>query len=198
MALLPGYFKTSGTKTHKRINAAALSDLFWIAQNLSPAKDWTTAIAETLITNLQRQYVHSALVPQLLAVKKPSELTRKLLNACREYLQQRADNQPQPPANWSRSLPDTTGYYEKQWQILKAFLESPDERVFDYRKNQSERSELESAISNVVIDLKTETIKKGSPHTLRITKTLDAHKREMKDWHEDVRLLEKIVDTEKL
>ncbi|MBX2924446.1 MAG: 2OG-Fe(II) oxygenase [Chitinophagaceae bacterium] len=193
MALLPGYFKALNTKTQQRINAAALSALSWIVQNLSPEKEWTNAMGEALTTNLQRKYVHTVLVPQLLSEKKQSSLTGILLQRCREYLQQRADNQPQLPADWSRSLPDTTGY-EKQWQILKAFLESPAERVFDYRKNQNERNDLERAIQRVVIDLKTETIKKGSPHTLRITKTIDAHKREMKDWHEDVRLLERVKE----
>jgi hypothetical protein len=50
-----------------------------------------------------------------------------------------------------------------------------------------------SAISNTVIDLKTETIKKGSPHTLRITKTQEAYHREMKKWEEDAALLNKII-----
>jgi hypothetical protein len=194
MALLPGYFKALYAVSQNRINAAALSNLFRIAQSLSPSKEWIKEIAGILTANLQRQYAHKVLVPQLLSVKKKSGLTDKLLHSCTEYLQQRASNQPQPPANWSRSLPDTTSYYEKQWQILKTFLESPDERVFDFRKNQSERSDLESAINNVVIDLKTETIKTGSPHTLRITKTIDTHRGEMKDWHEDVRLLEKLKD----
>lgn len=193
MTLLPGYFKALNAKTQQRINARALSALFWVAQNMQPGKAWADVIAETLATNLQRKYVHTILVPQLLAVKKQSELTGILLQRCREYLQQRADNQPKPPANWSRSVPDTDSY-KKQWKILKAFLESPVEKVFDYRKNQEERSQLESAIKNAVIDLKTETIKKGSPHTLRITKTIDAHRREMKDWHEDVALQEKVKE----
>lgn len=191
MVLLPDYFKALYDITQERINAATLADLFVIAQNLSPAKAWTTEIAELLTANLQRQYVHSKLAPQLLLVKEKSELTDKLLHSCRQYLQQLASNEPQPPANWSRSLPDTTDN-KKEWKLLKNFLESPDEKIFDYRKNQNERSALESAIKNAVVDLKTETIRKGSPHTLRITKTLDDYQRQMKDWKADVVLLEKV------
>jgi hypothetical protein len=97
--LLPDYFKALDAKTQKRINADSLSDLFWISENMLPVKEWTTAIAGILTKNLQRQYVHTVLVPQLLAVKKQSALTSKLLQSCLEYLQRRADNQPKPPAN---------------------------------------------------------------------------------------------------
>jgi hypothetical protein len=75
---------------------------------------------------------------------------------------------------------------------LKEFLESPYQQVFDYRVNQQERNEMEHAINSVVVDLQTETIRKGSPHTLRITKTQASYHRQMKDWNEDVKLLEKI------
>ncbi|WP_057940113.1 hypothetical protein [Algoriphagus resistens] len=51
----------------------------------------------------------------------------------------------------------------RQWQILETFLCSPIEQVFDFRRNQHERNELEMAIMNVVIDLHTETIKKALP-----------------------------------
>jgi hypothetical protein len=108
-----------------------------------------------------------------------------------EYVEHRVNNKPQPPTDWSGQVPVTTGD-KKQWQALKEFLESPHQQVFDYREKQQQRNEMEHAISHVVIDLRTETIRKGSPHTLRITKTQAAYHRQMKDWNEDVMLLEKI------
>jgi len=75
---------------------------------------------------------------------------------------------------------------------LQSFLNSPLEDVYEYRKNKVERDQLESLIHNVVIDLKTETIKKGSPHTLRISKTQANYERLLKMWNEDVKLLTKI------
>jgi hypothetical protein len=184
-------FKAVYAKTQKRIKAAALTDLFWIEKNLHPAEDWVKKMIVILTANPQRQYIHNVLVPQLLIVKEKSGFTEKLFYFYKEYLQERVNNQPQPPANWSRHLPDTTNN-KKEWQLLKAFLESPDEKIFDYRKNQSERIILEEAIKRVVVDLKTETIKKGSPHILRIIKTEAAYHRQMKDWKEDLVLLDKI------
>ncbi|MEO8416316.1 MAG: hypothetical protein ABI472_21825, partial [Ginsengibacter sp.] len=92
---------------------------------------------------------------------------------------------------WTRALPATKSN-AKQWAILANFLQSPHEHIFDFRKNQHERSELEHTINNVTIDLKMETIRKGSPHTLRITKTQASYQRQMKQWNEDVALLEKV------
>lgn len=75
---------------------------------------------------------------------------------------------------------------------MKSFINSPLEDVYEYRKKQVERDQLESLIHNVVIDLKTETIKKGSPHTLRISKTQASYEILLKMWNEDVKLLTKL------
>ncbi len=90
------------------------------------------------------------------------------------------------------SIISATKSNAKQWAILADFLQSPNENIFDFRRNQHERNELEHAINNVTIDLKMETIKKGSPHVLRITKTQASYQRQMKHWNEDVALLEKV------
>ena len=189
---LPVYFKIVYTPTSGKLKSAALADLFWLEENISPEKSWITQMIAILTDHQQRQYIHNVLAPQLLSITKSSELTQKLLLYTREYLQQRVNNKPEPPANWSRSLPDTTTN-KKEWKILKPFLESPDVQVFDYRVIQNERTAMEYAIKNVTIDLKTETIKKGSPHILRITKTQADYHRQMKEWQEDVSLLEKVI-----
>jgi len=191
---LPKYFKLVYDEYDHRVNAPAFTNLFWTAKHASPTVEWTNEILETLIQKPNRTYLHGTIAPQLLSVKEPSELTHKLLLFCQEYLQQRANNEPQPPASWSRPMPDNFGSHKYQWQILKDFLESPTEQNFDFRKNQTERKELEYAIKSSVVDLKTETIKKGSPHTLRITKTQADYHRQMNEWNEDVALLEKLKD----
>ena len=78
--------------------------------------------------------------------------------------------------------------------FIKAFsagmpMGSPVLQVYDYRAVQAQRGEMENAIRDVIIDLKTETIKKGSRQALRLTKTQDAFKRELKEWKIDVELL---------
>ncbi len=188
----PDYFKAAYSKTTDRIKSSALDDLFWLVKNLSPTESWVKEMVEIITMNPQRGYIHKILTPCLLKTKDHSELTEKLFQFCREYLQHKVNNQPQPPADWSRPLPLTTAN-QKEWQLLKDFLESPYEQVFDYRKNQNERKMMEYAIKSVVIiDLEMKTVKTGSPHTLRITKTQAAFQRQMKEWHEDVALLDKL------
>jgi len=191
---LPGYFSELSINTAKKnipLSGTALLDLFWIEKKLPQDEAWIIHIAEILTQNQQRNYVKHVLIPQLLVLTERTLLANKILLTCRQYLLERVANKPQPPADWSRQVPDTANY-KKQWQLLKAFLESPTQQVFDYRKNQSQRNDLENAITHVEIDLKTETIRKGSPHTLRITKTQAAYNREMKIWNEDMDLLNEI------
>ncbi len=78
--------------------------------------------------------------------------------------------------------------------MLTPFLQSPTEKVFDYVKSERYRKSVESAIKYTEIDLKTETIRKGSPYTLRLTKTQVAHKKKHKQWKKDVELLKKLED----
>ena len=191
---LPHYFSElsiSAAKNNVPIGAAALDDLFYIEKKLSQNKDWINTIVETLTRNQERNYINHVMVPVLIKLPERSVFANKILLTCRQYLQERVNNKPLPPVDWSRQVPDAAGD-KKQWQLLKAFLESPTEQIFDYRKNQNERNDLGNAISRVVIDLKTETIRKGSPHTLRIIKTQAEYKRKMKNWNEDMELMNKI------
>ncbi len=191
---LPRYFAELSMNTAKKnllLSGAALLDLFWIEKKLPQDEAWISSIAEILTRNQERNYANHVLIPLLQARTERTVLEQQILVICRQYLQRRVTDKPQPPSDWSREVPVTAGN-KKQWHLLTAFLESATEQVFDYRKNQSERIDLENAIRHVVIDLKTETIKKGSPHTLRITKTQAAYNREMKSWNEDVELLNKI------
>lgn len=196
ISLLPEYFTTvlvSPGHSQKRLTGTALKNLFEIENHWPQEEVWINSITDAFKQQASRNYIHNVLSPQLLALPKNTALSATLLAFCHNYLQERANNQPQPPINWSREVPSATGYH-KQWNLLKAFLESPDEKVFDYRKIQQERSDMENAIRHVVIDLKTETIKKGTPHTLRITKTQDEYKRQLKNWNEDVVLMNRIAE----
>lgn len=191
---LPHYFSELSKNPAKRkfpATRSILADLFWLEKKMPQDGSWVNQMAEILTGNQEQNYINDVLVPQLLALTERTQLTHKILLGSREYLQERINNKPQPPANWYREMPSTGN--NKQWQLLKSFLESPDQQVLDYRKIQRERDELENVIRNVVIDLKTDTIKTGSPHTLRITKTQAAYHRQMKRWNEELELLNKIT-----
>ena len=49
---------------------------------------------------------------------------------------------------------------------------------------------MESAIARVTSDFKMETIKKSAPHVLKITKTQAAYEPVLKNWTEDVAILQ--------
>ncbi len=174
-----------------RINQDILNDIFYLEQQIPQNEAWVTNVAEIIAGYNQRDYINHVLTTSILALPVLTPVAYKALLFCKKYITHRVDNKPQPPADWTRPVPDTGGD-KKRWTVLKDFLESPHQQVFDYRVNQNVRNEMEHAISRVVIDLTTETIRKGSPHTLRITKTQAAYHRQMKDWNEDVMLFEKI------
>jgi hypothetical protein len=194
MAKLPQYLsEISKNQADKKppINQNILSDVFYLEQHMPQNEAWVNNVSAIITGCKQRDYVNHILTPAILDLPVLTSVAYKALISCREYVEQLVNNKPQPPSDWSRQVPETTGD-KKQWKVLKEFLESPHQQVFDYRAIQHERTAMENAIRHVVIDLRTETIRKGSPHTLRITKTQAAYHRQMKDWNEDVMLLEKI------
>lgn len=152
---------------------------------------WITEMSHLITTCKQRNYINDILVAEIMTSKQKTPLGLSVMKICLDDLQHRVNNKPQPPENWTRPLPDT-GSDAKQWAILASFLKSPTEEVFDFRKNQIERSALESAIQSIFIDSKFETIRKGSPHTLRITKTLANYRKQLQHWEEDMEFLEKL------
>jgi hypothetical protein len=192
VAKLPACFKSIYAQTNHMVKATVIDDLFLIEKELFTETSWIKQLTKTLTEQPDWNYIHQVLVPQLLTTQQnTSQLRANLLDFCKEYLKKSIDNQPKSHSDWTRPLPNITNY-KKEWGILTEFLSSPDQQVFDYRRNQSERESLEFAIKAVEIDLKTETIRKGSPHTLRIIKTQAEYERLMKKWHEDVALLYKI------
>ena len=173
------------------LNKAALQNLFEIDFHLPQNDEWVNLIVTQLMRPKQRKYINEIVTPILLEITFQTNLVLKMRESCQAWFQKIADAKPQPPIDWARQLPNYN-YNKKQWDILKAFIESPTEQYFEYRKVQQDRQEMENAIKSVTIDLKMQTIKKGSPHTLLITKTQDEYKRNLSDWEQDLVLFEKL------
>ena len=194
MAKFPHYlseiFKGTGDKKPP-IKQEVLNDVFYLEQHLPQEEVWLNQMTAIITALDKREYFNHVLSPAVLALPTLTSLAYKVLVSCRQHVEHRVNNKPQPPRDWSRQVPVGAGD-QKQWQILKEFLESSNQQSFDYRAAQNERNAMDQAIRSVVIDLKTETIKKGSPHTLRITKTEAAYHRQLKEWKEDVLLLEQL------
>lgn len=190
ISALPIHFKKLYTQSKKRINAEALSNVFKLAVGQTD-QQWTNQLTEALFINPKWDYFHHVLAPILIKTRKSFEFSEQLHAYGLTYLQDRIANKPHPPKDWVREIPDSK-FPIPQWEILRPFMESPDEVVFDFRKKKDERIAMEEVINSVTIDLAMKTITSGSPHTLRIMKTQGFYDRKMKKWHKDVALLERL------
>lgn len=191
---IPGYVKTLNL-FDKEENADAkdiLRNVFKLSKLKVGDDLWLKNTTEAFTNVLTRKYVNDVLVEVVLESGEELILANQIAAVCREELIRRVNSKPLPPADWSRSLPKFSSSYKKVWTLLADFLKSPTQQIFDYQKAQFERTEMENAIRNVTIDIKMETIKKGSPHTLRLIKTQYAYERELAKWETDVLLLKKI------
>ncbi|HWK03813.1 MAG TPA: 2OG-Fe(II) oxygenase [Puia sp.] len=152
---------------------------------------WLKETTDAFTKPLTKDYVNEVLVAEILESEKKSDLAKQILAICKGNLKRRVQDRPKPPTDWARSLPKSAGGYKEVWDILADFLKSPTLQVFEYQALQTNRKEMEHAIRNVTIDIKMETIRKGSPHSLRLTKTQDAYLKELAKWKKDVELLKK-------
>lgn len=163
-----------------------------IASHKENDTSWIECVAQSITQNLDRDFVNDYLIDTILVSNlKDTVVGSATLAIAKKHLENSVANKPQIPANWSRAVPQKSSY-SNVWAILKDFLQSPTEQLFDFKSLQANRIEMESAIRNVTIDLDLETIRKGSPHTLRITKNTNAYKEALKKWEQDCVLLKKI------
>ncbi len=167
-----------------------IENLLTLSRSLEENAAWLTDLLKELIPHVPRSYIYKVLAPLLSRYKGEwGVLAEALLLACKEELTERVDNKPQPPADWRRSYPQKGDIYPDVWKILGPFMESPTQRVYDYRSAQSSRSHMERAIRYSEVDLTWSTIRQGSPHILRLTKTQASFEKSLSNWHEDVKLL---------
>lgn len=152
---------------------------------------WAENMVAAFTKSPKRSYIREVLAPGLLYNETKSVLSEKLQEHCIKYLEVLVADKPEVPGDWSRPVPNTVGY-EKQWEILRPFLESPTIEVFDYRERKEARSLMEDAIASEQMDVTPRTIRKGSPHTLRLVKNQHSYKRHLQEWKEDLDLLQQL------
>lgn len=150
--------------------------------------DWVVQITKQFTKKITRSYMNKILVKELLQPKFIGlPLQKSMLRFCRTYLQKKVDDKPSPPKNWTREIPSTKD--SKIWGFLSSFMQSPTQQEFLYKRTKEFRSHMEEVIKKSTVDLAMTTIRKGSPHTLKITKTQGAYDRAYKKWKEDSSLL---------
>jgi hypothetical protein len=150
---------------------------------------WIKSTVEIITAHLPRNYVNKVLA--VVVLHKSGVLTKALHQICVADLTARTAVKPSPPSDWKRKVPSTKNDRDI-WDLLSPFLNSTTDQVFEYRKGESYRKQMEAAINGATVDLKMETIQKGSPYTLKLTKTQAAYEQALKNWKEDRKLLENI------
>ncbi len=180
-------------ETRKAVITSILEKVLSFSEYYEHDETWIKNTLEVITISLPRKYVNQVLAGILLSGEYQHRLLANALHAiCIREVSARTAVMPTPPPDWTRDVPPSDKYSKEIWETLRPFLLSPTERVFEYRKNESYRQHMESVINNVTIDLRMETIKKGSPYTLKLIKTQAAYERAFKKWQEDVALLEEL------
>lgn len=175
--------------TRKATIIAILEKIIVLSQCKEYHAHWIKSTVAAITKSLPRNYVNKVLI--VVSKDEKGILAKQLQHQCVIDLANRTAVKPTPPSDWARKAPNTKDD-AVIWKILIPFLESPDQQVFEYRKNESLRKQMEMAINRVTVDLSVETIKKGAPYTLRITKTQAAYEKQLKHWHEDITFLKKM------
>jgi hypothetical protein len=195
MANLPSLLKGFDCSAlNESVAKSIISNCIHLCQN--PNHEALLQPISTLLTLvLNRNYTNNVLVALIFQQELAHyPLAIELLKHAQKDIQKRVDAKPQPPKDWARKVP-TNVYHKDVWALLNNFLESPTEQEFLYKSLQADRINMEKAIDSVKIDLDTETIKKGSPHTLKLTKNQAEYQRALAIWQEDVNLLARIKNS---
>lgn len=189
---LPEDIKAS--KKHEKDKGHQIKIIYLILCLSKSAEDkpWNSSVLEAIVHNASRKYVNdvlcSALIQYFNIVTDDAIeiLALQLREFCMSNLKDRIANKPNPPVTFTRYVPNGK---HNQWELLRAFMASPVDRVYEYRKNQNYRDQLESMIKSSSVDLTCETIKKGTPYTLKLTKNQNSYEKSLNEWQEDVELL---------
>ncbi len=175
--------------TRVEVKRAILESILVFGEQLSENQDWIQQIGLAFTKNLTRDYVHQVFAEVLLGMGSSNNLTAFLLERVKLYLIERVESKPLIPDNWIRSLNGLVLSDKRLLFELEVFMKSPTETLFDYKQILAKRNELENALIYQKVDLDMETIRKGSPHTFRLTKNLATYERELMRWKNDRDLL---------
>lgn len=148
---------------------------------------------QEIMPHINRNFIHQIAYPAFVNLKENKfAISKKLGSICLKRLEERISDKPKTPENWTRSIPKANKQGEI-WDILIPFLKSATLEKIEYKKAQAYREQMLDAIRNENLDLHTQTIKKGTPHTLLITKTFASFEKALKYWNEDCELKNKYL-----
>lgn len=143
---------------------------------------------EAMTASLNRKYIHQVL-PKAIALFGEHYLAEACRAAAVDWLRAATATELTEPGDWAKPAPKINHSVSK---ALGDFMRDPVLRVFDFKAVQRVRRDLEYRLGSSRYDLSWETIRQGSPHTMRITKTHGAYQRAVKERGEDLGLLERL------
>lgn len=140
---------------------------------------------EAMTADLTRDYVHQVL-PAVAALWGTHYLAKACRKAALTWLRAAVAAEPVAPSDWSKPVPKINHSIQKE---LAAFMRDPQRIRLDFKAVKEERSNLERLLKYGDYDLAFETIRQGSPHTLRLVKTHESYDRALREWVADGALL---------
>jgi predicted 2-oxoglutarate/Fe(II)-dependent dioxygenase YbiX len=124
-------------------------------------------------------------IKKLLTSRRPSGTAFDALHAaCVAHLQSRIAEPLEAPQDWTR--PSGIGCKCQYCADLSKFLADPGRESWALRAAQQIRTHVEDAIRRASADLDTETLRKGSPHSLIAVKNQDSYKRRVAQRKQDL------------
>lgn len=206
---IPNYIRSSdihnvqGSYLHYQDNAIGrmevairlIHDILILSNFKDTDTTWVKTTSKYITKSLSRKYLNKVLIEVLMSSKNKTLLFYSIKDVYTQELLNKTEEKPMPPLNWIRKVPKSKHNY-KVWEMLTPFLNSPVDYIYEYKANQKLREEVENVIKSVTIDLKTETLTKGRPYTLKITKTQSEYERLLKYWNEDKLLLAQLNEIE--
>jgi hypothetical protein len=191
---LPGFYTRTGEKLRWHVSISILEKVLLLSAAKTTDDAWVQKVVMASTRQISRHYINyvlGAVLSNLSPYPKGNPLADELIKDCILDLKDRTAVKPMPPQDWQREVPKTDQDL-KTWTILRPFLESPTQRVLDYRQIEANRKQMMQVIGSAIVDLKMETIKQGSPHILRLTKTQAAYELALQHWVDDMALLEEL------
>lgn len=150
---------------------------------LDPASGWD--VVKVQVPALR------ALAPWLKdEARRPIPALRRWLTAVRDDLRRRTAEAPVEPVDLRRD--DAIGCRCADCADVASFLRDPATATFRLRAAQDRRGHVEQQVRHRPIDLACLTERKGSPHTLVLTKTKATYERALAEHRADLKRLEEV------
>ncbi len=186
IALLPKQFKENGYNWEtSNLNTEHINI---ISQYLELGNFYvhkTDAILKKCKQLLKRQMIYKSFKPVFEATKCNNDLLKGLMHLVIDLLQELTCQEPYREPSWKRFYPDQKPVTEFE-KLLYQFCNNALDKVFEYRAAQTMRSQVESYIASYKLDISCTTIKKGTPHTLVLTKNENTYHKKMQGYNKDI------------